>query len=133
VQKLVAIAAGMRKDTVISTIPRDAADSGGHDSTPRLIETVGAAQASYEHEGGDIMTAENDSGLDELTRRYPGWRIWRGHATGDVWALPPRDHQQHGLLSARDADALAAKVAEITSWDSSEQSWAPTETGRADS
>ena len=78
------------------------------------------------------MTAENDSRLDELTRRYPGWRMWRGRATGDVWALPPPGHRQHGLISARDADALAAKVAEITSWDSSEQSWAPTETGRAD-
>jgi hypothetical protein len=82
--------------------------------------------------GRDIMTAEDDSRLDELTRRYPGWRMWRGRATGDVWALPPPGHRQHGLISARDADALAAKVAEVTSWDSSEQSWAPTETGRAD-
>ncbi len=67
------------------------------------------------------MAAENDSKLDGLTRRYPGWRIWRGHLTGDVWALPPPGHRQHGLVSAADADALEAKVAEITSWDSSEQ------------
>jgi len=39
-----------------------------------------------------------------------------------VWALPPPGHRQHGLVSAGDADALEAKVAEITSWDSSEQS-----------
>ena len=93
---------------------------------------VHARGCGHQHTRADIMTAENDGRLDELTRRYPGWRMWRGRATGDVWALPPRGHRQHGLISARDADALAAKVAEITSWDSSEQSWAPTETGRAD-
>jgi hypothetical protein len=65
-----------------------------------------------------IMTADDDSKLDDLTRRYPGWRIWRGHVTGDVWALPPPRLRQLGLLSAADADALEAKVAEIASWDS---------------
>jgi hypothetical protein len=68
------------------------------------------------------MTAGNDSKLHDLTRRYPGWRVWRGRVTGDVWALPPPGHPQRGLVSAGDADELEAKVAEITSWDSGEQS-----------
>ncbi len=71
------------------------------------------------------MTAENDSKLDDLTRRYPGWRIWRGHATGDVWALPPPGLRHHGLVCAADADALEAKLAEITSWDSFRQPLGP--------
>jgi hypothetical protein len=54
----------------------------------------------------------SDSTLDELALRYPGWRIWRGHATGELWALPPRDHLQRGLLSAASAEELEAKIAE---------------------
>lgn len=68
------------------------------------------------------MTAEDDDRLDDLRRRYPRWRIWRGHATGNVWALPPPGRRQHGLVSAEDADALEARVSEITSWDRSDQS-----------
>jgi hypothetical protein len=37
---------------------------------------------------GDSQDAE----LEQLKRQYPRWRIWRGRATGDYWALPPRGH-----------------------------------------
>jgi hypothetical protein len=62
------------------------------------------------------MTAGNDARLDDLTRRYPGWRMWRGRATGEVWALPPAGVPQYGLVGAADADALEVRIAEITSW-----------------
>jgi hypothetical protein len=61
------------------------------------------------------MTAGYDTRLDDLTRRFPGWRMWHGRATGDVWALPPPGLPQYGLVSAPDADALEARIAEITS------------------
>jgi hypothetical protein len=63
-----------------------------------------------------MTTAGNDTRLDDLTRRYPGWRLWRGYATGDIWALPPLGLPQYGLVSAADADTLEARIAEITSW-----------------
>src|SRR5260370_8014181 len=69
VQKLVAMAACMREDAVIST------------------------------RGRDIMTAENDSRLDELTRRYPGWRMGRGPPPRGWWALPPPPPPPPALLS----------------------------------
>jgi hypothetical protein len=54
-----------------------------------------------------------DGGLDELRRQYPRWRIWRGHATGDYWALPPRGHPtQRGLISASDLEVLAWRLAQ---------------------
>jgi hypothetical protein len=62
------------------------------------------------------VTAGPDAQLDDLTRRYPGWRMWRGRATGDFWALPPPGLPQQGLISAADADTLEARIAEITSW-----------------
>jgi hypothetical protein len=64
------------------------------------------------------MTARNDSQLHDLEHRYPGWQMWRGRATGDLWALPPPGHPQRSLIGAKDADELEAKVAEITLWDS---------------
>ncbi len=52
-------------------------------------------------------------GLDRLMRRYPRWRIWRGHTTGAYWALPPRDHPaQRGLIGASDLDELARRLAQ---------------------
>jgi hypothetical protein len=52
-------------------------------------------------------------GLDRLRRRYPRWRIWRGHATGAYWALPPRDHPaQRGLIGASDLGELARRLAQ---------------------
>jgi hypothetical protein len=32
---------------------------------------------------------DQDGELDRLRRQYPQWRIWRGRATGDYWAMPP--------------------------------------------
>ena len=47
-------------------------------------------------------------GLDWLRRQYPRWRIWRGHTTGQYWALPPPDHPtQRELIGASDLDDLA--------------------------
>jgi hypothetical protein len=57
-------------------------------------------------------SGDRDSGLDRLRRQYPRWRIWRGHATGDYWALPPREHPTvRVLLSASDLDELARRLA----------------------
>jgi hypothetical protein len=56
---------------------------------------------------------DQDSWLDRLRRQYPRWRIWRGHATGAYWALPPRDHPtQRDLIDASDFDALARRLAQ---------------------
>ena len=56
---------------------------------------------------------DQDGELDRLRRRYPRWRIWRGHATGAYWALPPRDHPaQRGLISASDLGELARRLAQ---------------------
>ena len=58
-------------------------------------------------------TDGRDAGLDRLRRRYPRWRIWRGHATGGYWALPPRGHPaQRSLIGASDLDQLARRIAE---------------------
>jgi hypothetical protein len=59
------------------------------------------------------MTSGQDAGgLDRLRRRHPRRRIWRGHATGAYWALPPRDHPaQHGLIGASDPSELARRLA----------------------
>jgi hypothetical protein len=55
---------------------------------------------------------DQDSGLDQLRRQYPRWRIWRGHATGAYWALPPRDHPtQRDLIGASDFEELARRLA----------------------
>ncbi|HEV2377864.1 MAG TPA: hypothetical protein VGS19_37585 [Streptosporangiaceae bacterium] len=54
---------------------------------------------------------EPRDGLDRLRRQYPRWRIWRGHATGGYWALPPRDHPaQYRLIGADDLDELAQRI-----------------------
>jgi hypothetical protein len=56
-------------------------------------------------------TGDRAGGLDRLSRQYPRWAIWRGHTTGDYWALPPRDHPtQHGLISATSLDELARRL-----------------------
>jgi hypothetical protein len=58
--------------------------------------------------GGDSQ----DDALEWLRRQYPRWRIWRGQATGDYWAMPPRDHPtQRELIAARDTDELARRLA----------------------
>jgi hypothetical protein len=58
--------------------------------------------------GGDNQDAE----LERLKRQYPQWRIWRGHATGDYWALPPRHHPTaHELIGASDIGDIAHRLA----------------------
>ena len=55
-------------------------------------------------------------GLGRLRRQYPRWRIWRGQATGDYWAMPPPGHSTvHGLISANDIDELARRLAQAES------------------
>jgi len=53
-----------------------------------------------------------DAELERLRRQYPRWRIWRGRATGDYWAMPPRDHPAfRQLISAGDLRELAQRLA----------------------
>jgi hypothetical protein len=53
-----------------------------------------------------------DAELARLRQRFPRWRIWRGRATGDYWAMPPRDHPAfHQLISAGDIRELAERLA----------------------
>ena len=53
-----------------------------------------------------------DAGLERLRRQYPRWRIWRGRATGDYWAMPPRGHSSaRGLINAADIGDLARRLA----------------------
>jgi hypothetical protein len=57
---------------------------------------------------GDSQDAE----LEQLKRQYPRWRIWRGRATGDYWALPPRGHPTaRELIGASDIGELARRLA----------------------
>lgn len=50
--------------------------------------------------------------LVQLRQRFPRWRIWRGRATGDYWAMPPRDHPAfRKLISAGDIGELAERIA----------------------
>ena len=55
----------------------------------------------------------DDAALERLRRRYPRWSIWRGHFTGDYWAMPPRGHPtRRELIGARDLGELAERLAE---------------------
>jgi hypothetical protein len=59
--------------------------------------------------GGNNQDAE----LERLRRRYPRWRIWRGHAAGDLWAMPPPGQPAlRGLISAGDLGELARRLAQ---------------------
>jgi len=56
---------------------------------------------------------DQDAELDRLRRRYPRWRIWRGRATGDYWAMPPPGHPAvRELISSSDISELARRLAE---------------------
>jgi len=59
-------------------------------------------------------TGDNqDVELERLKRQYPQWRIWRGRATGDYWAMPPRGHPAvRDLICASDIGELAGHLAE---------------------
>jgi hypothetical protein len=60
-------------------------------------------------QGEDSQDAE----LARLRQRFPRWRIWRGRATGDYWAMPPRDHPAfRKLISAGDIGELAQRLAQ---------------------
>ena len=53
-----------------------------------------------------------DAELERLRRQYPRWRIWRGRATGDYWAMPPSGHPiVRELISANDIGELARRLA----------------------
>jgi hypothetical protein len=55
---------------------------------------------------------DQEDELDRLRRQYPRWRIWRGRATGDYWAMPPRGHPTaRELISAGDIGELARRLA----------------------
>jgi hypothetical protein len=56
--------------------------------------------------------AGDDAGLEQLQRQYPRWLIWRGRFTGEYWAMPPRHLTRHELISARDLDELAWRLAQ---------------------
>jgi hypothetical protein len=56
--------------------------------------------------------AGDDAGLEQLQRQYPQWLIWRGRSTGEYWAMPPRHLTQRELISARDLDELAWRLAQ---------------------
>ena len=54
-----------------------------------------------------------DAELEWLRRQYPRWRIWRGRATGDYWAMPPLGHPiVRELISANDIGELARRLAQ---------------------
>jgi len=54
-----------------------------------------------------------DPELERLRRQYPRWRIWRGRATGDYWAMPPRDHPAaRHLIGASNTWELAYRIAQ---------------------
>jgi len=55
---------------------------------------------------------DQDGELDRLRRQYPQWRIWRGRATGDYWAMPPPGHPAvRELISSSDISELARRLA----------------------
>ena len=59
--------------------------------------------------GGDDQDAE----LERLGRQYPHSRIWRGRATGEYWALPPRGQPAaRELIGASDLGELARRLAQ---------------------
>jgi hypothetical protein len=77
-----------------------------------------APQPPARHRPPTAMTAgpsgdDKDADLDRLTRQYPQWRMWRGRATGDYWAMPPRGHPAaRELISASDIGELARHLAQ---------------------
>lgn len=48
--------------------------------------------------------------LDRLKLAFPGWTIWHGAQTGELWAAPPPGHPLRELISAPAPDALEAKL-----------------------
>jgi hypothetical protein len=73
----------------------------------RRVHKLLALSVSADHSGAD-----DDARLGQLQRQYPQWLIWRGSSTGDYWAMPPRHLTRHELISARDLDELAWRLAQ---------------------
>jgi hypothetical protein len=60
------------------------------------------------HRGDD-----HDDELERLRRRYPRWRIWRGRAIGDYWAMPPPGRPAvRELISASEIGELGRRLAQ---------------------
>ena len=57
-------------------------------------------------DSGDDQDAERE----RLRRRYPQWRIWRGHATGGYRAMRRGHPTARELIGARDIGELACRV-----------------------
>jgi hypothetical protein len=56
---------------------------------------------------------DQDAELERLRLQYPQWRIWRGRATGEYWALPPPGHPAaRELISASNLGELARHLAQ---------------------
>ena len=55
--------------------------------------------------------------LARLREQYPRWVFWRGQATGQWWACPPRGSACRALLGADSADTLASLVADVIAWE----------------
>ena len=83
----------------------------------RSRDSAGIGRGSGE-EGLSAVTSghgphDRDGGLDRLRRQYPRWRFWRGQATGNYWAMPPRDHPtQRELIAADDLEELSVRIAQ---------------------
>jgi hypothetical protein len=92
--------------------------SGGPDAGPGAtpqpaISFRAAGQASDDRAAGTASDDKEPDPLGQLEARYPRWRIWRGRASGNLWAMPPRGHPtHHDLISARNAGELAKRLAD---------------------
>jgi len=73
----------------------------------RHVHNPLALSVSADHSG-----AGDDARLGQLQRQYPHWLIWRGSFTGDYWAMPPRHLTRRELISARDLNELAWRLAQ---------------------
>ena len=72
-----------------------------------------ARPATSSRAAGKVSDDKEPDPLGQLEARYPRWQIWRGRASGNLWAMPPRGHPtHHDLISARDAGELAKRLAD---------------------
>ncbi|HEY3955597.1 MAG TPA: hypothetical protein VGM53_19685 [Streptosporangiaceae bacterium] len=62
------------------------------------------------------MTSETPAAhLARLKVAYPVWTLWKGEATGEYWAQPPKGHPHRELIHAADVPALEAAIGEAES------------------
>jgi hypothetical protein len=57
-----------------------------------MLADTGAPATATPAVNTSTNAGNQDAELDRLRRHYPRWRIWRGRATSQYWALPPPDH-----------------------------------------